>query len=481
MKRSKFSLSHYHLLTADMGKLIPLTWYEALPGDTIQQSTQMLIRMAPMVAPVMHPIRLRIHHWFVPMRLVWEDFEDFITGGPDGNFTAAFPKFVIDTTVAKGSLLDYLGFPTGDYSGNNAYANACPVRALNLIFNEFYRDQDLVDERAVSLASGDDTTTDMTIPSVAWEKDMFTTARPWPSKGDEIYLPLGGSAPVISDGALSTAGQTAVSTADANAPSGSPYDWGDHVYADLSQATGITVNELRNYLALQRYQENRARFGSRFSEYLQYLIGPGYKAQDARLQEPEYLSGGRQQIQISEILQTSRSDAGESPLGTMAGHGIAGLRDNRYRRFIPEHGIIMTLMSVVPKAMYQNAVPRKWHRATKESWFQKELQFIGEEEIANREVYNLHSDPFGVFGYTPRYESYKWEPSQVSGDFRDSLNHWHLAREFASDVALNSSFIECNPSKRIFADTQGQPLWIMANHSIQARRILQKWAKPRTF
>lgn len=194
MKRSKFSLSHYKLFSCDMGELVPIGLTEVLPGDTIQQATSALIRVSPLLAPVMHPVHVRIHHWFVPFRIIWEDWEDFITGGPDGNDASVFPT--ISPTVTEGSLADYLGVPPTYASP----VSALPFRAYQMIFNEWYRDQDLVTPAAISLASGTDGTTSSVLQNGAWEKDYFTSARPWTQKGPDITIGIASSAPVVSDG-----------------------------------------------------------------------------------------------------------------------------------------------------------------------------------------------------------------------------------------------------------------------------------------
>jgi hypothetical protein len=502
MKRNLFSLSHYNLLTAGYGNLTPLSWWEVLPGDTQQISSSLLIRSTPLVAPVMHPVRVRLHYWFVPNRLIWEDWEDFITGGDDGTFEASPPSFsTAGGTIEPGDFEELMGIPPGDYSGvSDLVYSALPFRAYNLIYNEMYRDQDLVDELPISTSSGADVTTTKQMQRVSWSKDYFTTARPWSSKGNEILIPIGTSAPLKGIGVAPTSTPgTDVNINETGGPPATQYAGAfqsassdlrmaedlnhpgyPNMWADLSQATGVSVRDLRNYLAMQRYQEARAQFGSRYSEYLKYLV-PGIGNLDSRLQEPEYIGGGSSTISFSEILQTQRSDTGETPLGTMAGHGISAQRTRRIRKFFPEHGIVMVLMSVVPKSIYANQVERKWHRLNKEMYFQKELQYIGEQPITNREIYNLHSDPTGIFGYNNRYDEYRWAPSSIHGEMFNTADGWHFARIFESDPALNKSFIECNPALRPYADQTGDPLYIMAQHSVQARRILSQWATPKTF
>lgn len=485
MKRGKFSLSNYKLFSADMGELVPCGLLEVLPGDTIQQATNALVRAAPLLSPVMHPVHARIHHWFVPHRLVWDEWEDFITGGPAGVSLPTFPTITIGggTGAAVGSLADYLGVPTGV---NNINVSALPFRAYAMIFNEWYRDQDLVTALALSTASGADSTTSTALQNCAWEKDYFTSARPWEQKGPAITVPLGTSAPVnrVSNAAAwqafdagtntpgatsSTVNLTTGSLLDSTAGTGAniSLDPKGGLAADLSAASAITVNVLREAMALQRYEEARARYGSRYVEYLRYL---GIKSSDARLQRPEYLGGGQQTIQFSEVLQTAE---GTDPVGEMKGHGIAAMRSNRYRRFFEEHGYVITLMSVRPKTIYASGLARTWNRRDKEDFFQKELQHIGQQPILNKEIYAAHATPLGTFGYQDRYDEYRRESSTIAGEFRTTvLDYWHMARIFGSTPALNSSFVSCVPTERTFAVPSQDVLYVMAKHSIQARRIV---------
>lgn len=505
MKRAKHSLSHYKLLTCKMGQLVPVAWFEALPGDTIQQATSALVRCAPLVTPVMHPIHVRFHHWFVPNRLIWANWQNFITGGSDGLDATAHP-YITFTNPAVSTLADYLGVPTANFSARRV--SALPFRAYNLIFNEYYRDEDLVTALTTSSADGSDTTSNTTLQNIAWEKDYLTSSRPWAVKGSSITLPLGTTAPIkglgIQAGPTSNANVT-VKESDGTTPT---YAFGLNsssasgltvkttagtspevpaIFADLSQATGIDINTVRNAFALQRFEEARARYGSRYTEYLRYL---GVRSSDARQQRPEYLGGGRNVIQFSEVLQTGVTTSGsQTGVGTMFGHGITGMRTNRYRRFFEEHGIVMTLMSVRPKTMYSQRLKRGFMRGVdttyvgltgnKYDYWQRELQTIGQQQVNACEV-----DPqAGVvgFGYQDRYDEYRREESSVSGLFRTTLNTWHLSREFGSAPSLNSTFVQCSPSTRIFADTSNDNLYVCANHSIQARRLVSREGKSMTF
>lgn len=493
MKRYKHNLSHYRLLTCDMGQLVPITCVEALPGDTIQHNTSALVRVSPLAAPVMHPVTARIHHFFVPNRIIWDGWEDFITGGPDGLNADTPPQYTVSTGNggATGSLPDYLGIPPGI---NGLKINELPIRAFNLIYNEFYRDQDLVTERAID---------DTSIPQIAWEKDYFTTCRPFSQKGPAVTVPIGDRAPVTgigpeqaasfpvtnvavkeSDGGIGLYNNAQLVSTDVPLQGENVYleenpDLAGfpNIFADLANATGGDINDVRKAFAIQRYQEARARYGSRYTEYLRYL---GVTPKDSRLQRPEFLGGGRTQLNFSEIMQTSNGTDPRFGVGDLYGHGIGAMRSNRYRRHIEEHGWIISLLSVRPKAIYNNGVHRQWLRLDKEDYFQKELQWIGQQEVLNNEIY-ADASPAGLetFGFQDRYMDYRSVPSGVSAEFRDLLNYWHMAREFTAPPVLNQSFTDCIPTKRIHNDQTQNALWITTQHRMVARRLIARNAAPR--
>lgn len=462
-----------------MGELSPVGSFEVLPGDTVQIQNSGLLRVSPPVTPVMHPVTVKFFNFFVPNRILDPadgsfKWEDFITGGEDGLYVTPPPR-TGGANVTKGSIAEHFGIPPGtrDY-------NTFVIKAYYKIWNDYFRDQQLQAEFNIDNVDGSATPL-----KVSWERDYFTSCRPDDLLGPQVTLPLGSKAPVTVDGTtgdeigLIGGSGTAVpmnTSATTATVAGGLSGGNADMYADLSAATAINVNDLREAFALQRYQEARNMYGSRFTEYLRYL---GISSSDARLQRPELISSGKSVINFSEVLQTSQTDdTNQQPLGTLGGHGIAGVRSRRARYFCEEHGHVISLMSVRPKAIYSTAQHKQWDRLDKESYWQKELQAIGMEEVFNGEIDADHTDPKGVFGYNNRYESFKRVPSYVSGDFRDTLNSWHLARlsdELGVDPSLDASFIECTPSDRIYHDTSGSDkLWCTIRNRVAVRSMLRK-------
>lgn len=479
MKRSKHNLSHYRLTTFDMGQLVPVGCVEVLPGDSFRHSASAMVRAATLVAPLMHPVTVRIHHWYVPNRVVWPEFADFISGQDAG--ANSVPTHT-ESPTADG-LLDHLGVPTG----TSVTVNELPIRAYNLIWNTFYRDQDLMAERA------EDATT---LARIAWEKDYFTSARTYPQFGSTTMsipftsglAPIKGfgletGSPVTASVALRETDET-VNAAATRSPD--PNDWimavkgtapnrFPDINADLSQATGgLDVNEVRRAIALQKLLENRNRYGSRYRDYLRYL---GIRPSDGRLEEPEYLGGGKQQIAFSEVLATAEGTS--TDVGDQAGHGIAAMRTRPYTRFFEESGYVLSLMSVRPKAMYMNMIERHWFRSSKDDFWQKEYEAFGPQAILVKEAYNAHANTTDILGYADRFREYREMQSTVHGDFRDTTSdYWHLARKLTASPSLNESFVTCTPTDRVYADTNEPELKCMVRHRLTARRLVSKNPRP---
>jgi len=498
MKRNLFSLSHKVNFSCDQGELIPIGLVEVLPGDIFRHGTSLLIRLAPMLAPIFSQLNVTVFQFYVPTRIVWDDFEDFITGGPDGDNASVHPYITFASGVPVGSLGDYFGITPGvnNIGGTGAAGgvSAIPFRMYAKIFNDWIRDEDLDTELVVSSASGQDTTTNTTLQNIRWEKDYFTAARPFEQKGPAVSIPIGTLAPLKGIATNNTATFTTTptgysETGSSSTPPGSNWATGQlftamrgdnatkipQMYADLSAVTGIPVTELRLANALQRFMEMSAHRGSRYVEYL--LSRFGVRSSDARLQRPELLSRSKQVVQISEVLATAEGT--NTDVGDLKGHGIGAMRSNRYMRMFEEHGYVMTLMAVQPKTMYVQGLARTWSRRDKYDYFQPETQFIGDQEILNKEIYAAAAQPNGTFGWTSRYDEYRGEPNRIAGEFRTStLDFWHQARIFSSEPALNSAFVKSDPTERIFAVPSQDVLYITANHSLQARRVLAKHGTP---
>lgn len=488
-KRSKHDLSHYKQFTCNQGELVPIAVQEVLPGDSFQMSTNALVRLSPLVAPVMHPVHATIQHFFVPYRLVMDDWESFITGGETGADATTFPT--INITPSAGTLADYFGLPLGTAID----VNALPFRAYSLIWNEFFRDQDLQTALTIDTTDGADTTTNTTLKKSNWTKDRFTSSRDSSQKGAEISLPLGTDAPVFGKGVDFTSNveqnSTYVNINDAAGASanlkrmhasgtyvyaGNSSAGSGALYADLSTASSASVTDLREAFALQSFAEHRMLFGGRYSEYLKFL---GIRYSDGRLDRPEYLGGGKETVQFSEVLQTG-VDSTDGGLGNLGGHGITALKSNRFVRFFEEHGMIISLMCVKPKPMYHQGLHKLWSKTTKEDFFQYELEGIGQEEVLNKEVYIGHSTPDGTFSFQNRYDEYRYAVDTVAGDFRpgQALEEWTMCRDFSSDPALNDTFVTCSPTNRIYASTSTDQLLVMAYNNVKARRLMRKLGSP---
>ncbi len=486
-KRAKHSLSHEHVTTFDPGELVPIGLTEILPGDTVQGATSALIRLGALNAPVMTPMHATICHFYVPHRLVWDDWEEFITGFTKDSAasTKTFPQITITPTA--GSLGNYLGVA----NGTEQVVNALPFRGYAAIYNEHFRNQQLQASLVIDKTDGADATTSVVLKNVNWGKDLFTDAKASHQLGTEVTMPLAGDADIdlvpsgtnanpsrllVAADDSAGAGRTLeveVTSANLRTDLGTALvlDPNGRLTADLSSATGPSMRAFREAVALSRFAEFRNRVGSRYSEYLR---GLGLIAPDGRLDRPEKLGSSRQTIQFSEVLQTGQNFDANSGVGSLYGHGIGSMRINRFQRYFPEHGYLHTLMYVQPKTLYEGT-ERHWWRTTKEQFWQRELQHIGMRAIENRELYPAHASPAATFGYSPIYDEYRQGKSRISGEMGEAaMDHWTAARLLAGDPVLNSAFITSNPTDRIFAQSVQDNLQVQVRNSFRARRLVAK-------
>lgn len=502
-KSSTFDLSHQKKLSGKMGELIPIFCAETVPGDEFKINTAQLLRMAPMLAPIFHQITVYQHFFFVPNRLLWDNWEGFITGGEDGNNSSVWPN-VGSSGAIIGNLADYLGVPENINGTLNI--SALPFAAYGTIYNEYYRDENLIlkrDYKAVDgTQPGPSHLTQLSTGAClkrAWQHDYFTSALPWTQKGPEATIPLGSSAPINwtfnqadlvrtssswatgndfdleVDTTFGTQGNLQVDVGGGTRVPASINN-SANLSTDLSAATAATINDLRSAFRLQEWLEKNARGGSRYIESI--LSHFGVRSSDARLQRPEFLGGGSVPIQVSEVLQTAPATGSSTPLAEMAGHGIAVGSNSNIEYRCEEHGFIMGIMSVMPKTAYQDGLNKMWSREDRFDYFWPEFAHLGEQEILQKEVFADSANPDDTFGYVPRYAEYKYLNDSVHGELRTTLDFWHLGRKFASDPALNQTFIECNPSDRIFAVQGQEHIYAIINHKVMAKRPMPYFGTP---
>lgn len=458
--RSTFNRSHGCKTTFDAGYLIPIFVDEVVPGDTFNLHTSGFARIAsPLQTPVMDNMFLETFYFYVPTRLLWNNFKKMMGEQADpGDSTDYQIPQVVSTAVtgySEGSIFDYFGIPTKVPELSHS---SLPFRAYNLIWNEWFRDQNLQNRAAYILNDGPDTPSQFAIKRRGKRHDYFTSCLPWPQKGSEVSLPLGLTAPVNFDGVTGTDVVGVYSTADSTVvglydflPNGANFiktatGTADGLYADLSSATASTINQLRQAFQIQKLYERDARGGTRYTELVRSHFG--VVSPDARLQRPEYLGGGTAPINVSTVAQTSES--GITAQGTLAAIGTSSFTGHGFVKSFTEHGYIIGLANVRADITYQQGLNRLFSRNDRFDFYWPALAQIGEQAVLNKEIYAQGTAvDEDVFGYQERYAEMRYKPSTIHGLFRSNstapLDTWHLSPEFSSLPLLNSTFIEDNP------------------------------------
>lgn len=634
MRKSKFNLTHLSSTTLDPGYLVPFLLQPTLPNDTYRIGLSTFIRAQPMLAPLMHEVYFYTQYWFCPYRILWDSWEEFITGGNDLSFSPAFPTIKAKAEDIKtGSLWDYFGFPLVE----GVEVSAMPFRAMAEIYNTRYRDEDLQGEILISYEDGDDDTTSRSLLSPSFAKDYFTLARPYTQRGGDIAVPVfngqGGTGttrykhisykllfgyteadPLKNVGGILKAcstNQASIQTAISNWFSANvdkleslvlplppfadsvqgrsffteevmnprliqlpamtytrtdtqvdfpiiPKLWifiesiteeetnqaitssfvGDggvsinstcpnritvmnnsspnlaiytypfglvawfgsqitasstysaqwehsassgsyHLVTSAPSTAGFYIRDLRRSAALQRYAERSLKYGNRYEEFIQREFG--IKPRDARIQRPEYLGGGRGILNISEVLQTA--EAQDTGVGTMRGHGVGSIHQRSIRFTCPEHGLILGLVSIRPKSVYTQGIDREWLKRSRLDFFTPELASIGMQEVLTQELFATADNAGEIFGYSDRYQEYRYKKPMVTGEFRGNLSFWNMARIFQNAPALNGEFISManavSDFKRPFQiqDGSAHAFVMMLKNHLRCYRPIPKKAK----
>jgi hypothetical protein len=487
IERSSFDRSHGYKTTLDSGYLIPMFVDEVLPGDTFNLKTHLFGRLSTPINPFMDNLHLDTFYFFVPNRLLWDNWEKF--NGEQDNPGDSTDFLVPKVNTPSGghsneTLYDYFGIPTNEdiESVNNLHG-----RAYNLIYNEWFRDQNLIDSVKIDKGDGPDDPADYVLRRRGKRHDYFTSCLPWPQKGDAVSIPLTGNAPITGLGkinqsytevnrtAYETSRTSTVTYANSSVIDGGSPNTGvlveedpnnsgfPAIFADLSDVAAATINDLRQAFQIQRLLEKDARGGTRYTEIIKSHFG--VTSPDARLQRPEYLGGGSTPIYIDPVPQTGSTDA-TTPQGNLAAYGTVQDSHHGFNKSFTEHGVLIGLVSIRADLTYQQGLNRMWSRSGRYDFYWPSLSHLGEQAVLSKEIYADGSvSDQDVFGYQERYAEYRYKPSMITGKFRSndpqSLHNWHLSQDFSARPVLNEAFIQDDPPVDRVLAVQDEPQFLL--------------------